>query len=51
MAVQPDRGAPVALDPGALEALGDAGQAALAGARPVVVFQAVADAVARGTRA
>jgi serine phosphatase RsbU (regulator of sigma subunit) len=51
MTVQPDRGARVALDPGALETLGDAGRAALAGARPVDVFQAVADAVARATRA
>jgi serine phosphatase RsbU (regulator of sigma subunit) len=51
MAVQPDRGARIALDPGALEALGDAGRAALAGARPVEVFEAIADAVARATRA
>jgi serine phosphatase RsbU (regulator of sigma subunit) len=51
MAVQPDRGARVALDPGALEALGDAGRAALAGARPVKFFEAVAEAVARATRA
>jgi serine phosphatase RsbU (regulator of sigma subunit) len=51
MAVQPDRGARIALDPGALEALGAAGRAALAGARPVEVFEAVAAAVARATRA
>jgi serine phosphatase RsbU (regulator of sigma subunit) len=51
MAVQPDRGTRAALDPGALEGLAQAGRAALAGARPVAVFQTVAEAALRATRA
>jgi len=51
MPVQPDHEARVALDPGALEALGDAGRAALSGAGPVEVFQAIAEAVAHATSA
>jgi serine phosphatase RsbU (regulator of sigma subunit) len=51
MAIQPDQEAPLALDPEALEALADAGRAALAGTGAVEVFEAVANAVARATNA
>src|ERR687891_661080 len=47
MAVQPDRQEGVGLDPGALEALAEAGRAAALGERLTDVARAVVDAAAR----